>query len=326
MLPYIICMTTKEKTEQKKQNKNYKMYFIFLGFTAFLWFSLQFSKNYSQEVSFMINYNQLQNQKVVKPNSDHEIKMVLNGSGLQLLKYTFFNHTIDIDLRKANNLNDNHAFFTGKQMHNILKSSLGYTGEVSHVFKDTLHIYYDVFEDKKIPIKINSDIKYASGYTSINGIISEDKEILVTGPKSILDTLKFITTEVLQLNEIKTNYKGFLNLSKNELPTNLKFEKQEIPIALEVDKLTEGEFKVPITLLNVPKGLRVQLFPKEVAIIFSVTLKDYPKLTALDFNVTANMINVKPNTSSLLLKLDKVPSFVYNARLMEKEVQYVVIR
>ncbi len=319
-------MTTKGKKNQERQHKNYKTYFIFLGFTAFLWFSLQFSKNYSQEVSFMINYDQLQNQKVIKPTSDHEIKMVLNGSGLQLLKYTFFNHTIDVDTRKANNINENHAFFTGKKMHNVLKSSLGYDGEVSHVFKDTLHIYYDVFEDKKIPLKINSSINYVSGYTSIKGITSEQKEILVTGPKSILDTLNFVVTEELILTDIKADYKGFLSLSKNKLPKNLMFEKKEIPVTLIVDKLTEGEFKVPITLLNVPKSLRVQLFPKEVGIVFSVTLKDYSKLTALDFNVSANMINVKPNTSSLLLKLDKVPSFVYNARLMEKEVQYVVIK
>ncbi|WP_010182885.1 CdaR family protein [Aquimarina agarilytica] len=319
-------MDNKEKKEANKKHKNYRTYFIFLGFTAFLWFSLQFSKNYSQEVTFNINYKQLQNQKAVKPSSDKEVKMVLNGSGLQLLKYTFFNHSIDLDARKADNTNDSHAFFTGKRMHDILKSSLGYEGEISHVFKDTLHVYYDVYEDKKIPLKINSTINYASGYTSIKGVTSEDKEILVTGPKSVLDTLKFIATDVLKLDDIKTDYQGILTISKNKLPENLKFEKKEINIDLIVDKLTEGEFQVPITLLNVPKNVRVQLFPKQVGVVFSVTLKDYPKLTALDFSITANMIKAEPNTTSLLLKLDKIPNFVYNARLMKKEVQYVVIK
>ncbi|WP_010522926.1 CdaR family protein [Aquimarina agarivorans] len=319
-------MTASEKKEQKKQQKNYRTYFIFLGFTAFLWFALQFSKNYSQEVTFTINYKQIQDQKVIKPASDQNVKMVLEGSGLQLLKYTFFNKTIDLDSRKARYLNDNHAYFTGNSMHDILKTSLGYDGKVSHVFKDSLHIYYDVFQDKRVPLKVNASINYAVGYTSIKGALAEQKDILVTGPKSVLDTLKFISTEELKLNDIKDDFSGLLGISKKSLPDGLSFEKNKVLVNLVVEKLTEGEFQVPITLLNVPKKIRVQLFPKKVGVVFSVTLKDYPKLTALDFSVTANMIKAKPETSSLLLKLEKIPDFVYNARLLEKEVQYVVIK
>ena len=319
-------MTTAENSEHKKTRKSYKTYLFFLGFTAFLWVALKFSNNYSQEIEFDVMYTELPNRKAVQADSDQKVKMILNGSGMQLLKYILFKHTIGLDVRKASIITEKHAYFTGNKMKDLLRSGLGYSGEVSEIFKDSLHIYYDIYVERKIPVKITAEIDYSPGYTSVEGVVTTQKEVLVTGPESILDTLNFVKTNTLQLAEIKENYKGSIEIDEESLPENVKVEETLVPISLTVDKLTEGEFQIPITLLNVPKGIRVQLFPKRVGVVFGVTLGNFPKLNLTDFSVTANMMKAKEGSNKLLLKLETIPEFVYNARLREKEVQYIVIK
>ena len=314
-----------KKIKEKLKKKSYKTYVFFLGFTTFLWLALQFSKNYSQEVTFKVKYHKIQTDKLVKPTSDQEIKMVLEGSGFQLLKYSLFKKAVKLDARKAININKNHAFFTGKPMINAIKSGLNYTGEISFILKDSLHIFYDVFKEKQIPIKLVSDISYAQGFMSAKGLESTEKTIKVLGPKSVMDTLSFISTELLSLENVKKDYQGKLALEPNKQIEDLSFDTKKIQVSLSVDKLTEGEIKVPILVLNVSKGAKVQLFPKQVSVVFSVVLKDHAKLSAKDFKVIADLSHASGNGNKLLLKLDAFPENVFNARLTEKEVQYIVV-
>lgn len=317
---------TSEKIKKKLGSKNYKTYLFFLGFTTFLWLALQFSKNYSQEVTFSIKYNKVPTDKLVKPSSDSEIKMVLDGNGFQLLKYSLFKKAIKLDTRKAVSASDNYAFFTGKSMISAIKSGLNYSGEISYVLKDSMHIYYDVFKEKEIPVKLTSDINYAQGYMSLNGLESAKKTIKVLGPKTVVDTLKFIQTEILSLENVAKNYKGKLGLKPHKKIEGLSYESKEIPVSLEVDKLTEGEINVPITVFNLPKGAKIQLFPKQVSVVFSVVIKEHAKLSAKDFKIVADLSSASNNSNKLLLKLAKFPNNVFNARLTEKEVQYILIK
>ena len=320
-----MAFKTSKKIRDKFFTKNFKTYSFFLGFTTFLWLALQFSKNYSQEVSFNLKYEQIEPNKLIKPSTDQKIKMVLNGNGFQLLKYSLFEKTINLDTRKASVKNKNHSFFTGKPMINAFRSALEYDGEISFVLKDSLNIYYDVFKEKEIPIKLNSNIKYAQGFLSTNGLESSIKTIMVSGPKSVLDTLKFISTKVFTLSKLKENYKGQLDLETYDEIKGLKYNINKIPITVSVDKLTEEEIKVPITVLNVPKGSKVQLFPKQINVVFSVLLKDHAKISVDDFKIQADLAHAS-SSNKLLLRLVRFPKNVFNARITEREVQYIVVK
>ena len=318
--------TSSNRIKEKLEKKNVKTYLFFIAFTAFLWLALQFSKNHSQEVTFDIEYFEIEIDKIVKPTSDTSLKMILEGNGFQLVKYSLFKKTIYLDARKAKIDTENHTFFTGKPMVNAIKSALSYSGEISYVFKDSLHINYDVFEEKQVPLKLVTEIKYAPGFTSVKGIETEDKTIKVIGPKSIMDTLSNVNTEKLTLKDVQKDFERKLTINKSGDLSSLNFEKNEITVNLKVDKLTEGEFKIPITLLNTPENAKVQLLPKKVNVVFIALINDLSKLKASDFKVTADVSNASENSNKLLLKLEDFPNNVLSARLTEKEVQYIIIK
>lgn len=317
------------KTDFNKRgniNKNVKTYLFFLIFTAFLWCALQFSKNYSKEIEFQIEYTKTDADKLVEVGSDTSVSLILEGNGFQLLKFYIFNNKLQLDTKKATVKSASDAYFTGKKMINIFKSALNYDGKITYSSKDTISLKYSKIITKAIPLKIVNIIQFSAGYTSLKGVETLKKEVKVTGAASILDTLKFIKTRELKLSGINKDYTGFVSLETNKVIKQLKIQDKKIPVSIKVDKLTEGEFTLPIKIVNVPKGQRVQLFPKEVTVVFGVTLKDYSQLKASDFLVEVNLGKANKNSNTLGLKLVKKPNQVFNARLSEKEVQYIVVK
>ena len=317
---------TSDQLKENVSNKNFKTYSFFLIFTAFLWFALQFSKNYAKEINFDIKYTKVDSDKFVLPQSDQNVSLTLEGNGFQLLKFYIFNKPLKLDVRKATGKTPEKSWYTGREMLDVFKSSLNYNGKVTFSSKDTITVNYSKIVTKDISIRIKENIKFAQGFTSLKGMISSKKTISVKGPEFILDTLKFIDTKVIELDELQKSYKGEIRLNIERLSKNIKIKEKKVPVAIEVDKLTEGEFSLPIQILNVTKGQRVQLFPKEVSVIFGVALKNYPKLKATDFRIVADMKKANPEGNTLTLKLEKTSDLVYNVRLSEKEVQFIVIK
>jgi len=180
--------------------KKFKTYSFFLVFTAFLWFALQFSKNYSKEIDFNIEYTKVGSDKFVQPESDREVSLILEGNGFQLLKFYIFNRTLKLDVRKASIKTAVKSFYTGKKMLNVIKESLDYNGRIAFSSKDTITVKYSAVISKEIPIRIKKNIEYAIGFTSLKGVTSTQKTIEVEGPKFILDTLKYIETQELKLH------------------------------------------------------------------------------------------------------------------------------
>jgi len=310
----------------KLSKKNVKTYLLFLVFTAFLWFALQFSKNYSKEINFKVEYIKTAKDQFVKSTSDKEVNLTLEGNGFQLLKFFVFNKTLELDVRKATSKSSKKSYFTGNRMLSIIKESLGYTGKVTFSSKDTLTVNFSKITTRSVPINIKDNIQLESGFISVKGVVSEQQTIEVEGPEVILDTLRFIDTEKLVLKELKKDYQGKLKLNIGKLPDNLKIKQKSIPITIEVDKITEGNFKIPIQIFNIPKGQKVQLFPKEVSVIFGVALKNYPKLSKNDFSVAVDMKKSTSTSNKLALRLVKSSDLAYNVRLSEKEVQFIVIK
>ncbi len=316
----------KKKIITELTKKNVKTYLFFLIFTSFLWFALQFSKNYSKEINFNIEYTKVSKDQFVQANSDQEVSLILEGNGFQLLKFFVFNKKINLDVRKAVAKNSKKSYFTGSKMMSVIKESLGYTGKVAFSSKDTIVVNFSKIITKEIPVKIKQDIEYENGFISSKGITLSKKTIKITGPEVILDTLTTIETEIVVLKKLQKSFKGNIGLNLENLSEDLIVSQSKIPISIEVDKITEGEFKIPIKILNLDENQTVQLFPKEVSVIFGVALKDYPKLKAEDFSIAVDIKKATPQSNTLSLKLVKNSGLVYNVRLSENEVQFIVIK
>ncbi|WP_299251579.1 CdaR family protein [uncultured Aquimarina sp.] len=308
------------------KRNNVKTFLFFLAFTSVLWVFIQFSKNYTQEVAFDVQYTNLPDDRILDENSDQNLKLTLNGNGFRLINYTWRKPSLKFDITNAIEANEeNDYYFYLGEANQSLKDKLNFKGRVLSVQKDTLKVTLDINLKKKIPIRLTKEIEYAPGYGSDEGVVLSPDSIMISGPKRIIDTIYQVTTENLKLDGVNTDYKKILSIKIDGLPPRIQVIPKEVEANIVVSKFTEGSQEIPITLMNVPDGKEVKIFPKEVRVVYRVGLDKYNEINQRDFKVMADYNKLAEDSSFLILELMDMPLSIHDVRLQDKQVQFVIL-
>ncbi|SEM12272.1 YbbR-like protein [Aquimarina amphilecti] len=308
------------------KRNNVKTFLFFLGFTSVLWLFIQFSKNYTQEVEVDIQYVNIPQDRILNEESDQTLKLTLNGNGFRLINHTWSKPTLELDIANATETetSDYYYFYVDKA-NQSLKNKLNFKGRILSAQKDTLKVKLDVNLEKKIPIRISKKLLYAPGYGSDKGVVISPDSITISGPKRIIDTINYVVTENLKLEGLNKNYNTTLSIKIDSLPPTIGVVPMEIEANIAVSKFTEGSQEIPITLMNIPDGKEVKIFPKEVKVVYRVGLDKYNEISLRDFKVIADYNKVSSDSPFLILELVDMPISIHDVRLQDKQVQFVIL-
>ncbi|MDY8138261.1 YbbR-like domain-containing protein [Aquimarina sp. 2201CG5-10] len=319
-------MSARRKNRFSFKRNNVKTFLFFLIFTSLLWLFTQFSKNYTEEVEVGIRYINLPDDRILNDRSDQTLKLTLNGNGFRLMNHYWSTSHIEFDVANATTYIDNeYHFFVNKEAQ-FLKNELDFKGRILAVQKDTVKLKLDINLEKRIPVKIEQNIEYTTGYGSDKGLEISPDSITISGPEKIVDTIQSISTKELELEAVNSDFSSRLEIDIQDLPPSVTIYPAEVDASIVVSKFTEGRSEVPITLQNVPEGDKIKIFPKEVTVVYRVGLDRYNEITPMDFKVVANYNNVADDSSFLILELVQIPESIHDVRLRDKQVQYVILK
>ncbi|WP_109298990.1 CdaR family protein [Aquimarina sp. AU474] len=319
-------MSSRKKKNFSFKKSNVKTFVFFLVFTSLLWLFIQFSKNYTKEVEVGIRYTNLPSDKIFNEDSDRTLRMTLNGNGFRLLNHDWKKPLLDFNVEDAVFNNEDQYFFYVDKESSILKSKLDFKGRVLAIQKDTVKLKLDANLEKKVPVMIEEDIQYAIGYGSDKGLVVTPDSVFVSGPSQIIDTIQSVGTESLNLEGLNLDYKAKLNINAEKLPSAITVMPQKVDAHIIVSKFTEGSQKIPITLNNVPEGIQIKIFPKEISVVYRVGLDRYNEINERDFRIVADYAKASEESSFLTLELTDRPASIHDVRLQEKQVQFVVLK
>ncbi len=319
-------MSSRKKKNFSFKKNNVKTFLFFLIFTSVLWLLIQFSKNYTQEVEVGIKYINIPQDRIFNNESDQTLRMTLNGNGFRLMNHNWKKPILEFNVEDAvSNNNDQYYFYVDKSS-KILLDKLDFKGRILTIQKDSLRLKLDLNLEKKIPVIANSEIKYAVGYGSDKGLIVTPDSVTVSGPSKIIDTIQNISTESLLVEGINQDFTSELIIDTKELPTNISVSPVKVKANVLVSKFTEGNQKIPITLNNVPEGVDIKIFPKEITVVYRVGLDKYNEISERDFMVVADYAKASEESAFLTLELVNLPTSIHDVRLQAKQVQFVVLK
>jgi len=307
------------------KRNNVKTFLFFLGFTSLLWLFIQFSKNYTREVEVIINYINLPQDKILNDASDKKLRLVLNGNGFRLITYSWTIPQLNLDISEADRSKNDVYYFDIDKEGQVLKNKLGFMGRVLHAQKDSLKAIFDVSLEKKVPIRLTEKIDYAPGYGSDRGMILRPDSIAIRGAQKVVDTIGFVVTEDINLENLNSDFKAILSVKMSQFLDVVEIYPKQVEATIAVSKFTEGSQEIPVTLINVPEGKEVKIFPKEVKVVYRVGLDKYNQINIRNFKVVADYNQVSGDSSFLILDLVDKPEFVHDVRLMDKQVQFVIL-
>lgn len=308
------------------KGKAIKGFSVFL-IAAFVFLMLtKLSDNFTETLVINVQLEDLKDEIVLEQDSSNTINVIVKSKGFHLLKYVFYDpDPIVIDANKE-------TFKRGKTLawdatNNLytIKESLGDAYDIISITPDTLVFNYDILASKKVPIVFRNKIDYALGYDVFDDLQLSQDSVKLLGSQNILQSINHIETNPLELNEVKENINQTLGFDIADLPA-ITIVPESVNVSGVVKRFTEGNISVPVELINVPLDVKLNYFPKEIALSYYVDLENYNSVKDADFKIICDYNDLKDTEQRFLnIKLTEQSSLVKSTRLKQNSIQFIIL-
>lgn len=308
---------------QGLNQKKVKIFSLFLLCSFLAWFISNLSETYESRSDFVLNYRNLPDTLLLGKNSDEHLEVKLRTSGFQFLYYNFFKKRIDINVSQANYQNGRYVLSEDNLKRQIDQQL---SQNISLLDVDQNQLVLDLYQvaSKKIPIVPNMDLQLEQNYILDGKVIMVPDSVTVKGPGSEIDTIKEIMTAPIRLVNVSDSFEREASLVFPKGLENSVFSDARVSVSGKVAKFSEKVFDVPVQVLNIPDGYQVKTFPSSITVLCKASIDRLKNISASDFNVEADYAKSKGSNNTLFLVISKRPENVYDVRLQENSVNFVL--
>ncbi|WP_308992133.1 YbbR-like domain-containing protein [Mariniflexile litorale] len=305
------------------KNKKINVFFLFLFLAFIILIFTKLSKTTTNTIVFNIEKINVPQENIIF-NDSIALNITLKTHGFKWLSYYFSEPKIIIDFKKDVYKKDS-VFIWNKSKAYLENTQFDKKVELLNVSPDVLTFRYGVNMVKKVPVKLNSDIKYNPGFDVSKPYVLIPDSVVVVGPKALVSKVDFIQTEKVLLVNVKKDISETVKLKLPKTNKDLTFSNDKVLLKATVEKFTEGTLKVPVTIINVPNNINLKYFPKEVNVSYYVSLSNFNSISAKDFNVICNYSNAVNNQSILVPELEKFPETAKNVKIKQQRIEFIII-
>ena len=306
------------------KNKRINVFILFLLFAFIILIFSKLSKEYTNTMAFGIEKINLPEENVIL-NDSVVLNITLKTHGFKWLKYYIFKPKIRIDFSHDVDKKEG-VFLWNKSKVYLNNTQFDEQVELLNISPDRLTFRYGVNLVKKVPVKLNATINFDPGYDVSDKLVSEPDSIVVIGPNVLVSKINYLETEETIFNDVRANLEEATKLKLPENTADLKFSANSVIIKAHVEKFTEGTLKIPVTVINVPKGVKIKYFPKEVNVSYYISLNHFNSVTNKDFRVVCDYTKTVSNQPILVPELVKFPKTVKNVKINQQRIEFIITK
>ena len=292
--------------------------FVFVSFT--FWLSTKLSNIYTLEQSFTLLLTEVP-EGIIPSDTSRKIKASVTASGFEILLYRLFDKSVTISLQEADFSSTLGRVSLRNQQFSIEQQLFDNT-RLNQIYPENLNIVYSRLDEKRVAVVPQTQIQLRAGYLSDFPIQSKPDSILVRGPKSILDTLKGVSSMFFEATDV---YEGISQEVGLKSIPELQLEQETVQLVMPVSRYSEKEFVLQVELINLPLGVRVKLFPPTAKLRATLPMALLNTVKESDFRLVVDCENLQDQESkSLKLTLLKQPPGLKQLIWEPEEVNYLI--
>ncbi|WP_395809357.1 YbbR-like domain-containing protein [Daejeonella sp.] len=306
----------------KVERRRISLFFVCLLFAVGAWMFFALSNRYVYQVQTLVHYVNFPDNKAFHSLQSDTIDLQVEGTGWQLLfsKLRINPQSVNVDLEKLKT----QTFINLSDQLTTINKQFESAQKVVNVRPDTLYFDFSSRAVKKIPIRLNYDIRFENHYGISDTVQISPSYVTVTGPLNELEKIDYWYTDTLKLKNINSNLSSKIALQK-PLKANINIYPKLVDLRLMVDEYTEKVMDVPIVLLNNNEFRNVKLLPDKVKITFLTTLSNYSNIERGDFEVSADLNNWKSKGYvQLPLVVSKFPEFCKLVKIEPQNIDFII--
>ena len=296
---------------------------IFTVIAAFLWFIIKLSNTYTVTEPFAIHYINVPADLII-PNSNYSVDATVTTTGFKLLPYYFRSkdqRKVDISLNDINYKKSNFETFSYNSRYlqeaiadffvcNINEVSLG---------DENLYFVMSKLAAKRVKIVPQTSILFDRQYNYYGEPVSFPDSATIYGAAVDIENVNVLHTEMITRKNVRQNIE---TKAKIELKGDIQCDISEVQVLVNVEKFTEAEIEMPISL---PSGIKMHLYPNKVKIKYIVALKDYAIINEMSFKATIDPDDIY-SSDKLPVILELAPNNTQILGIEPDEVEYIVVQ
>lgn len=309
-----------------KNNKKISKSFIgFLIASVLIWMLITLSKEYTATLRFPLKYSDIPQDKLLQKEPLAEIDVVVKSSGFNILKSRLSDKTLVFNAKNLKKKSSSQYYFLTRNQFKSSQKQLQSGVQLQEISLDTIFLDLGSLISKKVPLKPNLEINYHIGYDILESVSMEPDSILISGPKGQIENIKIIDLELLKLEDVRSDFSENIKIILPENASNIKLNSKFTKISGEVEKFTEGTFKIPFKVINLPTGINLTTLNKRIEIVFVVALSNFDKINKDFFEIVCDYNIAKENKLNYLIPKVTVKSgLIKSFRVIPNKIDFLI--
>lgn len=299
------------------------LFLVFVCVSTLFWFIL--ALNDSAQDHFNVNIKIVNKPDSVTFISDVPEKLLVNVSdkGTNLWRNGHLKHpSINIDFKVYSA--DGVLRYSYNDIISALHESFGNSASITSVSLDSLQLFYTSNPGKQVPVVVKSNIYPASGSIMEGIVTSNPASVMVYGNKDVLDTIQYVTTEMLTLREVSETTEMDVKLNRIR---NARSIPSKVVVTVPIEPLVRKEALVTVEASNVPTGEELLIFPSKVPVEYYVAMSRLNDDEDKNIHLVVDYNDIgKNNSSKLGITSVKFPERLKNLRLSMDSVEYAIVK
>lgn len=306
-------------------NQNFKSItgmIICIVIAALLWLIIKLTVEYTVTEPFAIRFTDIPAGQIIQ-NDNYRVEATMTTTGFKLLNYyrrVTKNRVIELSLKDINYKKTNFETYSYSKrfIEEKIAEFISTTTNEVQVADELQYFVMSKLASKKVKIIPQTSLDFERQYNYYGEPVSIPDSATIFGASKDIQDIQYLQTEVVYIKNVNQNIDTKAKLALNE---NIQCDVNEVEIVVNVEKYTEAEVEVPITI---PDGIHLHLFPNKVKIRYIVAIKDYPIINDISFKASIDPEDIFIN-ETLPVKLELYPNTTQIIGINPKEVEYLII-
>ena len=311
------------KVGQSQGLRRFSGMMTFILVSTLLWLIIKLSDTYTVTVPFAVHYVDIPASQLISDNGQ-EVSASVKTSGFKLLNYYLRNkgnRKINVSLKDIRYQKSDVNTYSFSSRYIVEKIGEFLATDASDIMlNDDIHYFtMSRLASKKVKIVPRTSIVFEKQYNYYGEPVSTPDSIVIYGAVDDVNNTKEVYTDLITKKNVNQSIE---TKAKINLDNKLHADINEVEVAINVEKYTEAEVVVPITI---PENVNMHLYPNKAAVRYIVAMKDYAIINSLSFKAIADTTNLYIN-DVLPVELVLYPNNTQIIGIDPKEVEYIIVQ
>ncbi len=292
-----------------------------MSIALIFWLLIKLSQTFKTSREINIEYNFLSDKMTFVDTPPSKVKAFVEGRGWDLMSNYFSTSPTKISFEMP----DRSTFTIPSS---LLKSKIAQelpNLEIKETGFDYIVLNMEERIEKKVPIILQSELKYAAQFQLKDSIKIKPDSVLIFGPSTQISEVNEWYTKMLQLTDLKNNTTAKIPL-QNPNNQQLRLKPEEVNVDIEVEQFTEKSLFIKVDVKNAPDSLKI--FPERIKLTCVLGLSRYNEIRPEDFALEVNLKNFPLNTvnNTIPILVTKQPNYINNIKLSDRAVEFFFVK